>query len=310
MSASSPSGRSTSAVFEASEATNSGSFGSLEWLLFLSVSAIWGSSFLLIAEGLEALTPGLVTLGRVGMGAMALGLLRLLRPADVTPIAPEDRRTVFLLSVLWVALPFTLFPLSQQWITSALAGLLNGATPIFAAVVSAVLVKTRPNSNQLIGIAVGFVGVILISLPSLGEGGSEARGVLMVVAATLCYGFAINMASPLQARYGATTLMSAVLGLATVWTIPFGLWNFGDNEWQLQPIIAVAFLGAVGTGGAYWIMATLVGRIGPIRGSFITYLIPVVALALGVTFRNDEVALLAVVGAVVTISGALMASRR
>jgi drug/metabolite transporter (DMT)-like permease len=132
----------------------------------------------------------------------------------------------------------------------------------------------------------------------------------MVVAATLCYGFAINIASPLQARYGATSLMSSVLGLATVWTIPFGLWNFGDNEWQVGPLVAVTFLGAVGTGGAYWIMATLVGRIGPIRGSFITYLIPVVALVLGVTFRSDEVALLAVIGAAVTIGGALMASRR
>lgn len=296
------------ALFETAEATNSGTFSPGEWTLFLSIALIWGSSFLLIAEALEGLTPQVITFGRVSLGALVVGLMRIARPPK-EPMTPNDRRRLLLLSFLWVAIPFTLFPLAQEHINSAVTGLLNGATPIFVAVISAVLLKQRTRGAQLLGILIGFAGVMLISLSSAGGESSEARGVLLVLGATVCYGFAINLAAPLQARYGAIQTMSGVLFLATVWVLPFTFWNFGDNVWSIGPIAAVIFLGAVGTGLAYWIMATLVGRVGGLRASFITYLIPVVSLVLGVTFRGDDVQTLALVGAGLTIGGALLASR-
>ncbi len=291
-------------------AQNEGDFSSLDWGLFVGVSLIWGSSFLLIAEALEGLTPGMVTLGRVGLGAVTLLVLRAIS-TGLPKIEPQDRKTIVLLSVLWVGVPFTLFPLAQEHINSAVTGLLNGATPVFAGVVSALLVKVAPKGIQLAGIAIGFLGIVLISLGSTGGGNAtEVRGVLMVLAATVCYGFALNIAAPIQAKYGAIVTMSSVLTLATLWVLPLGLRNLGDNEWSAVPILAVVFLGAVGTGAAYWIMSTLVGRVGAIRASFITYLIPVVSLVLGVSIRGDEVRFLAIIGAVLTIAGAFLASRR
>lgn len=295
-------------MFEAATAANDDTFTRPDWALFISVSLIWGASFLLIAEALEGLTPGTVTLGRVGVGAITLVIIRTLRGNRAT-IEPEDQLRVMLLSLLWVAVPFTLFPLAQEHINSAVTGLLNGATPVFAGIVSAVLVKVAPKGQQLAGIALGFFGIILISLGSSGGGSTEVLGVVLVLAATVCYGFAVNLASPLQAKYGPINIMSAVLTRATVWVLPFGLWSLGENEWSVGPVAAVLFLGAIGTGAAYWIMATLVGRVGAVRASFITYLIPVVSLILGVVLRNDTVTLLAIVGAVVTIGGAFMASR-
>ncbi len=300
----------TSPTIARATAQNEGEFSSLDWALFVGVSLIWGSSFLLIAEALEGLTPGLVTLGRVGLGAATLWVFRALS-SDLPTIEAEDRATIVILSFLWVGIPFTLFPLAQEHINSAVTGLLNGATPVFAGVVSALLVKVVPKGMQLLGIAIGFIGIVLISLGSTGSGTStELKGVLMVLAATVCYGFALNVAAPLQAKYGAIVTMSAVLSLATLWVLPFGLWNFGENEFSAVPVLAVIFLGAVGTGSAYWIMSTLVGRVGPIRASFITYLIPVVSLILGVTIRNDDVRLLAIIGAALTIVGAFIASRK
>jgi drug/metabolite transporter (DMT)-like permease len=133
--------------------------------------------------------------------------------------------------------------------------------------------------------------------------------VLLVLAATCCYGFAINLAGPLQARYGAVTLMSSVLGIATVMVIPAALIDLGDNRWEVGPTVAVSVLGVVGTGLAYWMMSALVGRVGSIRASFITYLIPVVSLILGVTIRGDRVTALALVGAPAVIAGAVLAGR-
>jgi drug/metabolite transporter (DMT)-like permease len=304
-----PMSRQTKPAIATATAQNEGEFTPLDWGLFVGVSLIWGSSFLLIAEALEGLTPGMVTFGRVGLGAVTLWILRLAKP-PARKLEPEDRGRIVLLSVLWVAIPFTLFPLAQEHINSAVTGLLNGATPVFAGVVSVFLVKVAPKGMQLLGIAIGFVGIVLISLGSTGGGATEVRGVLMVLAATLCYGFALNIAAPLQAKYGAIVTMSSVLSLATLWVLPLGLRDIGDNDWSAVPIVAVIFLGAVGTGAAYWIMSTLVGRVGAIRASFITYLIPVVSLVLGVTIRNDEVRLLAIIGAALTIMGAFLASRR
>lgn len=296
-------------LFEQSTAANDGSFTPQDWGLFLSVALIWGSSFLLIDIGLDAFPPGLITVLRVGSGAAALWLLPGRQNARTSRIESDDRSRVLLLSIIWVAVPFTFFPLAQGSINSSITGLLNGATPIFAALVAAILLRQRARGPLLAGIVVGFVGISLISLPSIGDGGSEARGVALVLAATVCYGFAINLAAPLQQRYGSLPLMARVLSLATLWTLPYGLWEIRDADWRLGPLAAVLFLGVVGTGIAFAIMGTLVGRVGSTRASFITYLIPVVSLALGMTFRGDEVAPLAIAGIALVIGGAVLASR-
>ncbi|MEL7156948.1 MAG: DMT family transporter [Actinomycetota bacterium] len=296
-------------VFAGAAADNDGDFAVQDWALFVGISVIWGASFLLIAESLEAMTPGVVTLGRVGFGALTLGGLRLVRHRG-RRIERGDRWRVAVLAVLWVAVPFSLFPLAQQWINSAVTGLLNGATPVLVALVSVLFVRTVPRRQQLVGLVLGFGGIVLVSLGSAGEGSSQARGVLLVLGATVCYGFAINIAPPLQARYGAVVLMSTVLTVATVLVIPAALIDLGQNRWAPGPAAALLALGSVGTGLAYWIFSSLVGRVGSIRASFITYLVPVVSLVLGVWLRGDVVTGLALVGAPVTIVGAVLASRR
>ncbi len=254
-------------MFEQSTSDNDGSFTAQDWVLFVSVAAIWGASFLLIDIGLDALPPGVITLIRVGSGAAALAVL----PKPEVRIAHDDRARLVVLSVIWVGIPFTLFPIAEQYINSSVTGLLNGATPIFAATVAAVLLRQRAHGVLLGGIVVGFVGIVLISLPSISDGANEARGVFLVLGATVCYGFAINLAAPLQRRYGSLPLMARMLALATFWTTPYGLWELGDAEFEVGPIVAVVVvLGVVGTGIAFAIMGTLVGRVGSTRASFIS----------------------------------------
>lgn len=298
-----------SGLFSGGAADNDGEFTAGDWGLFCSISLIWGASFLLMAQSLESFTPGVVTLGRAGLGAVVLGVVRL-AVARGRRIDAQDRGRVVLLGIVWVAVPFTLFPLAQQWINSAVTGLLNGATPVLVAVVSIFFVKVAPTKGQLVGLALGFAGILLVSLGAAGEGSSQAVGVLLVLGATLCYGFALNLAPPLQAKYGAVVLMSEVLGVAAIATLPFALVDLGENEWAWTSALALLAVGAIGTGAAYWVMSTLVGRIGSIRASFITYVIPVVSLCLGVVFRDDTVTLLALMGAPLTIVGAFLASRK
>ncbi len=294
-------------VLTTSEGLNRESFTPLDWALFSSISLIWGSSFLLMDIGLDAFKPGVITVLRVGLGAAALWLVP---KARAVRIARDDWPRIVALSFLWVAIPFTLFPIAQQYINSAITGMLNGAMPIFAAVVAVALLRRFPSPATIVGLGVGFLGVVAISAPSIGEGSSQALGVVLVVGATVCYGLAVNLAAPVQQQYGSIPVMARMLALATVWTLPLGLWSVAGSSFRWGPFAAVAAAGVVGTGIAFVIMGSLVGRVGSTRASFITYVIPVVAIVLGVTLLGDEVTPVAGLGTVLIIFGAVLASRR
>lgn len=293
-------------VLSTSVGTHRGAFTALDWGLFASIGGIWGSSFLFIAIGLDAFEPGLITWLRVLFGAATLWLV----PASRTPIAREDRARIIALSFLWVGVPFTLFPLAQQWISSGLTGLLNGSLPIFATTIGALMLHRLPGRAQTTGLIVGFAGVAAIAAPSLAEGSNEALGVVLVLIAVGCYGVAINIAAPLTQRYGSLPVMNRMLALAVLWTAPLGIAGLTGSSFAWGPLAAIAALGALGTGLAFVLMGRLVSRVGSSRASFATYLIPVVALVLGAVFLDETVQALSIVGIGLVIVGALLASRK
>ncbi len=298
-------GRGRARALEPTASLNPGVFGPGDWGLFVAIALIWGSSFLFIAIALDTIEPGLITWGRVGLGAVVLNVV----PRARVRLEAEDRFRMVLLSLLWVGVPFTLFPLAEQHISSAVTGMLNGAMPIFAAIVAGVLLRTPPGPAQATGLVVGLAGTLAVSLDQLGEGDNAWIGVLMALGATLCYGFAINIAAPLQRRYGSLAVMARMLALATIWTAPFGLWSIPGSSAALVPVASVVFIGAVGTGIAFVIMATLVGSVGSTRASMATYLIPVVAMVLGIVVRSEQVGVVAVIGVGLVVAGAYLASR-
>ena len=281
-------------------------FGVSEWGLLVYLSLLWGGSFLFIAIGLDAFAPGVVTMGRVGLGALSLLML----PAARGRIDRADWPRIVVLAVTWVAVPFTLFPLAQQWINSAVAGMLNGAMPIFAAIIATILLRELPGRYQKIGLTVGFVGVVAISLPTLGEGSNAALGVGLVIGAVALYGLSVNIVTPLQQKYGSVQVMARVLAVAAVMTFPFGLISLPQSAFSWSSLVAVLVLGVLGTGLAFGAMAELAGRVGGPRASIITYLIPPVAIALGVIFRDESVTPLAITGIVLVIVGAALTSRQ
>lgn len=290
-----------------SHGTNREAFTALDWTLFLSLSLIWGGSFLFMAIGLDAFHPGLVTWLRVGFGAAFMASLP---QARRTSLPQEDRPRVRALGVLWIALPLTLFPIAQQWIDSAVAGMLNGAMPIFTAVLATILLRTLPGRLQVVGLLIGFAGIVGIALPSADKGTTAAIGVLLVLAATVCYAFAVNMVAPLQQSHGAIAVIARVQWVAAVLVTPYGIYGLTRSSFAWPSLLAMMAVGFLGTGLAFVMMASLAGSVGPTRSAFITYLIPVVALVLGVLFRGEVISPLAILGVILVIAGALLASRR
>lgn len=291
-------------VLSSSEGSNRGAFTASDWALFGSLVLVWGSSFLLIALGLEAYTPGMVTWLRVTLGAAALWLM----PRARRRVAREHWPQLLVLSVSWVAVPFTLFPLAQQWIPSAMAGMLNGSTPLVAAAIASIMLGRAPGRAQRWGLAVGLIGIVLIGLPSL-DGGAQTLGVVLALAASMSYGLAINLAVPLTQAYGSLPVMARMLTVASILTLPYALVSFDANTPTAAATAAIAVLGVVGTGVGFAVMAVLASRVGSTRASFITYVIPAVAIGLGVVFLDESVAPLSLLGAALVMTGSILASR-
>ncbi len=304
-----PSVRSTGvarpSLLSTAEGTSQAAFGAAEWAMVLAIAGIWGSSFFLIAEGLEAFAPATVAMLRVALGYATLSCFSAAR----APIASEDRPRVALLGVTWMAFPLVMFPIAEQWISSSVAGMLNGALPILVAVVASVMLRRLPGRNQIVGMAIGLVGVVCIALPTWSGGSSLALGVVCVVAALCGYAVSGNVSVPLTQRYGSLATQRAVQGRGLLFLAPFGLWGLRSSHFAWRPLIALAVLGVVGTGLAFMLAGRLFARVGATRGAIFTYLIPVVAIVLGVTFRGEIVAPLAVLGTLLVAAGAVACAR-
>jgi drug/metabolite transporter (DMT)-like permease len=293
-------------LLETGRGSRTEAFGPREWLLLVSIALIWGSSFLFIDVGLEALEPGVIAVARVALGVAALSLV----PAARRPIGRQDRLRVALLGVIWAGLPLILFPVAQQWIDSSVAGMLNGAVPLAGAAWAVVLLRRPLPRVQAVGLLVGFAGVLAISWPQLQGSRATMLGAALVVLAVLCYGLAVNLAVPLQQRYGALPVLLRAQLAALVLLAPFGLWGLGGSRFEWGPALAMVPLGVLGTGVAFVLMTTLVGRVGGPRGAVATYFIPVVAIALGVVFLGERVAPAALAGTALVVAGAWLTSRR
>ena len=275
------------------------------WLLLLIPGLIWGASFLFIAEGLRAIQPNGLTFLRICIGFTTLALF----PSARKPVARADWGQVAWLGLLWFAFPLSMFPFAEQRVSSALTGMLNGANPLFATLVACWIARRAPSRGVAAGLAVGVAGTIVMALPVLNEGHDSAVGVAMIVSALVSYGIALSIARSLQQKYGAVPVIwrAQLVGLAL--TAPLGIPDVLSAQWSWVPLLSLLALGAFGTAIANVLMAAAAGRFGAARASGTTFLIPAVALLLGVAVRHERVALISVVGGGVCISGAWLMKR-
>jgi drug/metabolite transporter (DMT)-like permease len=287
------------------EGTRLGAFARIDWALFAFCGLIWGSSFYFIAVGVDHFSPPLIAALRLGLGTAVLAVA----PRARGPVARADLPRIALLALVWMAIPFCLFPIAEQWVDSAVAGIINAGTPVFTAILAVSLLQRSLARRQVAGLLLGLVGVIVVALPSLGEGGSSLLGIALLVLAAALYAVALTLAVPLQQRYGALPVMMRTQGVAFLMTLPFAIWGVGRSDFAWSSLAAVTVLGIAGTGLALLAMAVLTGRVGATRASTVTYLFPVVAIALGVLFRGEPLHVTAIIGTVLVVGGAALVSR-
>ncbi|HCV36198.1 MAG TPA: EamA/RhaT family transporter [Acidimicrobiaceae bacterium] len=280
-------------------------FAPLDWLLLVSAAGIWGASFLFMDVALEVEHPGLITFLRPALGLLVV----LCFPSAHRPVDRADRGRLLLLSITWMAFPLTMFPLAQQWIDSSLAGMLNSSMPVMTVVVGAAFFRTKTGKTQVMGVLTGLVGILLVGLPTATTGGTNAVGVLLVMMAVASYGVAAHIAGPLQRQYGSAAVLSRVLAVATIVTMPLGMFGLLSSAWAWGAVASNVAVGVGGTGLAFLAAATLIGRVGAVRMSTVTYLVTIVAALLGVFVLGETLSIWQVAGGLVLLGGVWLTSR-
>jgi drug/metabolite transporter (DMT)-like permease len=227
--------KSSRALLRTARGTRLEAFGPVEWSLLAAISLMWGSSFLFIAIGVDSFEPGIVAFARLALGAATLGLV----PRARQSVEREDRPRIAALGVLWMAIPFVLFPMAEQRISSALAGMMNGAVPLFSALFAALLLRRLPRPRQAVGLLIGFAGVVGIALPAIIGASFTAIGVALVLAAVILYGLSFNLAVPLQQRYGALPVLLRAQLVALVILAPVAAVQLPASEWSWASALAM-----------------------------------------------------------------------
>lgn len=285
--------------------SRTGAYGAPEWGLTLTIGIIWGSAFLWIAMGVDHFSPGVVAFGRVALGAGALAMFSRSRRR----INRTDWSRVLVVAVVGNAAPALLYSTAETSLDSAVAGMVTAGVPIVSLVIAALLLRQLPGKAQTIGITLGFVGIFMMTLPSLRGAHADPVGVGLVLLAVIGYGISGNLLVPLQQRYGGLAVTMWALILSSVMLFPFALATSGGSDFAMSSLIAVVILGVIGTGVVRALGATLAGRVGAPRMSTTAYLIPLFAIVLGVVFRDEVVLPVAIAGVVVVLVGAFIATR-
>lgn len=259
----------------------------INWLLFILLSLIWGSSFILMKIGLQQLSSYQVAAVRI----VASGLILLpVAIRHIRDIPVKKLLLIFLSGSIGSLIPAFLFCIAEEKVDSALAGTLNAITPVFIIINGAIFFKVHTSSRKIAGIAIALVGsvLLLLSKPHL-QTGQNIASVSLIVLATFLYGFNANMVSKNLLHIPSLHITAIALSLnaipALIVLIYSGYFSLPLMDTVLlKSTSAAVVLGIGGTAIATAVFYMLVKRAGILFASMVTYVIPFVAIAWGILY--------------------------
>ena len=284
------------------------------WIgVYLALGIVWGCSFIFIKLGLEFLTPLGVAFGRCALGAATLLIVARVKGVSL----PKDRVILlhlWIVAMLLNVIPGVLFALAETKVTSILAGILNAVTPLMTLI--AILIVNReekPKLFQMVGLIIGFTGVLTVLGAWQGLGENPLWAILVLLAAVSCYGISFpytrRFVMPYKLR--SESVVATQLTLAATTLLPFYLIDgIANDEYRVGPVLGMLALGIFGSGFAYIWNFKVMELAGSAIASSVTYITPVVAVVVGVIFLNEKVTWYEPVGALIVLLGAAIAQER
>jgi drug/metabolite transporter (DMT)-like permease len=286
----------------------------VRWLpQYIALGITWGCSFIFIKLGLEFLTPVGVAFGGAALGALTLVTFARLRNIAL----PRELKTWAHLTFPAMTLnviPGYLFPVAEQDVTSVLAGIINAVTPLTTLIAMMLVFRSeKVTKAQLLGLLLGFLGVLTLLGAWQGLGDNPLPAILALLFSVTCYGLSFpysrKFVLPLGLRPEAAAATQLVIASAIL--LPFYLFDGGiSGDASLVPILAMVGLGIFGRGFAYIWNFQIMSAAGSAIASSVTYVTPVVAVIVGIIFLGEGVTWYEPVGGAIVLLGAAIAQGR
>jgi len=280
---------------------------------YLALGFVWGCSFIFIKLGLEFLTPFGVAFGRCTLGALTLMAWAKYKKIKL-PKSGKLWTHLWVVSLLLNVIPGVLFALAETEVTSILAGIINAVTPLMTLI--AIIIVTRdekPKYFQVLGIAIGFVGVLTVLGAWKGLGDNPLWAVLILLAAVTCYGFSFPYSRRfiIPHKLPSESIAAAQVTTGALTLLPFFLFDgIAQDNYRPGPVFAMIALGVFGSGFAYIWNFKIMAIAGSAIASSVTYLTPVVAVIVGVVFLQEELFWYEPLGALIVLLGAAIGQNR
>jgi drug/metabolite transporter (DMT)-like permease len=287
---------------------------SQSWLgLYIALGIVWGCSFIFIKLGLEFLTPFGVAFGRCALGALALLIYLKIKGLSLV----RDRKMIghlWVVALLLNVIPGIFFAWAETEVTSILAGIINAVTPLMTLIAIMLVSRNeKPTTPQVVGLLLGFLGVLTVLGAWQGLGDNPLWAILILLAAVTCYGFSFPYSRRyiLPAQLAPEVMAATQVTLGAITLLPLFLINgIAKSEFLLGPVLAMVALGVFGSGFAYIWNFTIMRAAGSAIASSVTYVTPLVAVLVGFIFLNEIPHWYEPVGALVVLLGAAIAQGR
>jgi drug/metabolite transporter (DMT)-like permease len=284
------------------------------WIvLYVALGIVWGCSFIFIKLGLEFLTPFGVAFVRCALGAATL-----LAWARYKKIALPKSRKIWLhlwvVSLLLNVIPGVFFALAETEVTSILAGIINAVTPLMTLLAIALVTRDeKPKFYQVLGILIGFIGVLTVLGAWKGLGENPLWAIFVLLAAVTCYGFSFPYSRRfiLPHKIQPESMAAAQVTTGAFTLLPFFLYDgISQTVYLPGPVFAMIALGILGSGFAYIWNFKIMTIAGSAIASSVTYLTPVVAVIVGVIFLKERLFWYEPVGALIVLLAVAIGQNR
>ena len=281
---------------------------------FISLALLWGSSFFFIKIALTTLSWGQVAWSRVVAGGIFMLVFWLISRQEL----PKDWKLwghIAIAGIIGIGIPFIFFPWAEQYITSAVATIYNGLTPIMTAIIAVYVLRVENfNRNQAVGVSIGLVGLVVIIAPwTITDLGGSFWGQVAALSAAVMYGFSGTYLKKFVFPAGVSAKAISIIEVAAAATFMLLLTPFlavGPVTIDWTTIAAIGVIGLGGTGLAYLWFNDVLDSWGPTRASSVTYVMPIVGIMLGVVFLGETLHWYEPVGGAIVIAGVLIMRRQ
>jgi drug/metabolite transporter (DMT)-like permease len=277
----------------------------IDWLIFLALGFMWGSSYLFIKLAVDDFgTFTLVSLRLVVGAALLWAVIRIARQ----PL-PRERRVyghLVVMSIINITIPFLLITWAEQSVESSLAAILTSPVPLFAIVLSSLFLHDEPmRVNGVVGLVVGFVGVVIITSRGLSGEGSSVAGEIALLGAAFSY--ACGAVYSRRNVRGLPPMVPAVFQVTFAALITGAIALAFEQPWTAQPdaeaIFSILWLGILGSGLAYLAVFRLFANWGATRTTLVAYVIPPIGIALGYLVLEEPIDARIVFGTLLVVAG-------